>query len=110
MKAKQLQYFENQLLDLQEELLGVEGLLGDASTIELGQTRVGRLSRLDILQQHGMAQAGSEQREQHLRRITLALARIDDSCYGECLKCLQSIPNARLEIDPAVEYCMNCAQ
>ena len=110
MNSQQLSFFEQQLLELQEELLGVAEIAQAASAaVELDQTRVGRLSRMDAMQQQAMSQATDVRRDQQLIRVKQALERIDDDEYGECLACLTAIPVARLEIDPATEYCVTCA-
>lgn len=110
MDDAQLSNFEQLLLDLQEELLGVAGVQDEAGQpVELDQTRVGRLSRMDAMQMQAMALASHERREDHLNRVKEALERIEDNEYGDCLDCGQAIPIARLEIDPAIALCVHCA-
>lgn len=109
MKTQQLSHFEQLLLELQEELLGVSEVVhASSATVELDQTRMGRLSRMDAMQQQAMSQAMDVRRDQQLIRVKKALERLDDGEYGECLECLSEIPVARLEIDPATEYCVTC--
>ena len=110
MNAQQLSQFEQQLLELQEELLGVTEITQAASaTVELDQTRMGRLSRMGAIQQQAMSQAMDARRGQQLVRVKKALERLDDDEYGECLECLVDISVARLKIDPTTEYCVDCA-
>ncbi len=110
MDAAQLNYFEQRLLNEQAELLGVATLVEEsAETVELDQTAVGRLSRMDAMQQQAMALASQERQGERLNRIKSALERIEDNEFGECLECLQAIPIARMEIDPSIECCVNCA-
>ena len=82
---------------------------GAAATavVELDQTKVGRLSRMDAMQAQAMAQA--VRREQTLRRIEAALQRLDNDEFGYCLECGESINIKRLEFDPTVELCIDCA-
>lgn len=80
-----------------------------SAAVELDQTRVGRLSRMDAMQQQAMSQAIDVRRDQQLIRVKQALERLDDGEYGECLECLVDVPIARLKIDPATEYCVSCA-
>lgn len=119
MKFAKLEYFETQLLNLQADCLGVNDLIhgvGDDTAdmmvgiVKLDQNRVGRLSRMDAIQQQAMLQAGEVRRKNRLLEIKAALERIDDGVYGECSECLQAIPEARLEVDPAVEYCVKCCE
>jgi len=111
MTPEQIQYFEQRLLDEQAESLGVASLVDDsAETVALDQTSVGRLSRMDAMQQQAMALASQDRQGERLLRIKTALERVEDGEYGECLECLQEIPVARLEIDPSIEYCVKCAE
>jgi len=79
------------------------------ATVELDQTRVGRLSRMDALQQQAMAEATHERARLTLKRIASALERCDDGSYGECLRCGELINPRRLEVDPAATLCIDCA-
>lgn len=78
-------------------------------TVALDQQNVGRLSRMDALQQQAMAQATERQRAAGIAKIDAALRRIDDDEYGYCLECGEEIAAKRLEIDPAVALCVRCA-
>jgi DnaK suppressor protein len=84
---------------------------GAAATavVELDQTKVGRLSRMDAMQAQAMAQASAMRREQTLRRIEAALQRLDNDEFGYCLECGESINIKRLGFDPTVELCIVCA-
>jgi len=44
-----------------------------------------------------------------LKRIDLALGRIEDGIYGICLKCDNPISDARLELLPDAALCKVCA-
>ena len=90
---------------IEDEMSGEES----AGTIELDQTRLGRLSRMDALQAQQMAKASSRRRQMERGRIAAALRRIDDGEYGYCLSCGDLIPAPRLSIDPAATQCVGCA-
>jgi len=79
------------------------------ATVELDQTRVGRLSRMDALQGQAMAQETERRRRVELQRIDAALERLDTDEYGYCLTCGEEISVKRLELDPAVTVCIDCA-
>ena len=84
---------------------------GDAADpVELDQTRVGRLSRMDAMQQQALAQAARARAQQGLQRVRAALSRLDAGDYGYCLDCGDEIADARLQVDPAAERCLACAQ
>ncbi len=106
-----LKYFEEKLLDLQEEIMGISDVISHASKpVKLDQNSVGRLSRMDAMQAQAMAQAGQERQQNQLSLISDALERIDDGEFGRCLGCDEFISIARLEIEPTVEDCIHCAQ
>lgn len=105
-----LKYFEEKLLDLQEQAMGVAEWVGEsAQAVELDQNRVGRLSRMDAMQGQAMAQASAERQSQQLSLIGQALARIDEKEFGLCFECDKTIAIGRLEADPTVKYCIGCA-
>jgi DnaK suppressor protein len=104
-----LEHFRTLLLARRETLL-TDADTDAATTVELDQTRQGRLSRMDALQQQAMAAATGQRRTAELARINDALARIDSGDYGLCLGCNDQIAPARLEIDPAATRCIRCAE
>lgn len=77
--------------------------------VELDQASVGRLSRMDALQQQAMAQAQSRRRKNALARIRAALERARRGEYGDCIGCGEEIEARRLELDPAAPLCLACA-
>ena len=79
-------------------------------TVELDQTSVGRVSRIDAIQQQKMALAGQRRRQELLIKIDNALRRIDSGDYGTCVKCDEEIAPKRLELDPTVLTCIRCAE
>ncbi|MEP3465413.1 MAG: TraR/DksA C4-type zinc finger protein, partial [Parasphingorhabdus sp.] len=79
------------------------------STVELDQQSVGRLSRMDAMQQQEMAQAEARRRTSDLARVDQALKRHEEDEYGWCAECGEPIAWKRLEIDPAAHLCISCA-
>ncbi|PHP67062.1 molecular chaperone DnaK [Zhengella mangrovi] len=77
--------------------------------VELDQQSVGRLSRMDAMQQQALAQAAERARQRDLTRIELAERRLREGDYGWCSECGEEIPDGRLAIDPMAEKCVACA-
>jgi len=102
--------WREKLLALRDELEAATAS-GEASAavVELDQTKLGRLSRMDALQAQAMAKASGNRRKTMLIRIDAALKRIDDGDYGMCRKCEEDINPKRLEFDPTATYCIECA-
>lgn len=102
--------WRDSLLALQAELESIAAT-GDesAAVVELDQSKVGRLSRMDAMQAQAMAKASSQRREATLKHITAALKRLDDGDFGLCLNCDEPINPKRLEFDPTATLCIDCA-
>ena len=99
------------LVEQREALLDVaESTREAARTVELDQSRVGRVSRMDALQAQAMAKESDRRRLLALQRIDNALQRIEDDEYGNCLSCDEPIMVNRLEADPAALLCIDCAK
>ena len=79
------------------------------SPVKLDQQSVGRLSRMDAMQQQSMELATEDRRQKRLRALAAALLRIEAGDYGHCLKCDDKIASGRLAADPAVSFCIGCA-
>ena len=80
-----------------------------AQPVELDQTRVGRVSRMDAMQAQAMAKESGRRRQIALQRIDSALQRIEDGEYGYCAACDEPISASRLEVDPGALLCIDCA-
>lgn len=105
-----LSHYREVLLQRREALQQVVKMGDDAAaTVELDQTRVGRLSRMDALQGQAMSQEAQRRREQELRRVGQALKRLENDEYGECLQCGEMIAGGRLAVDPSASLCVHCA-
>ena len=87
----------------------IAGAREQVRPVELDQTRVGRLSRVDALQGQAMARETERRRQIDLQRVDAALERIDDGNFGYCVLCGEPIPIKRLEFDPAITTCVGCA-
>lgn len=105
-----LKKYEKLLLERQEELLSlISEHKEDSAPVELDQTMVGRLSRMDALQGQAMAEEVRRRRDNELLRIKAALGRIPEDEYGYCLNCGDDIAEERLNLDPSISLCNKCA-
>lgn len=105
-----IESLKRRLLEQRDALLDVsESSKEAAETVELDQTRVGRVSRMDALQAQAMAKESNRRRQVALQRIDGALQRIDDGDYGYCTACDEPISANRLEVEPGALLCIGCA-
>ena len=90
----------DRLLALRDELRATAATTDEqAQVVELDQSKVGRLSRMDAMQAQAMAVESVARREQKLLDIAAALQRLDEGEYGWCLECGEEIATARLQVD-----------
>lgn len=108
LSEEEIAQFAKQLRALRDALL--ETSASGTETVELDQSRQGRLSRMDALQAQAMSVETARRREQTLARIAAALRRIEEGEYGWCSDCGEPIARRRLKIDPAAPQCIACAE
>lgn len=110
LTAALLAEFEQVLKGRLEELEQAAALSHDSRLpVELDQTSVGRLSRVDAMQRQAMASAAQARRQNETRMIAAALDRIATDDFGGCGGCGGPIPLPRLKLDAAIVTCIECA-
>ncbi len=111
LSAKDLAAFKQLLIERRDALLSIVDIgRNSANVVELDQSKVGRLSRMDAMQQQAMSQETSRRREVELTKLTAALRRVDAGDFGYCRDCEEAIALKRLEINPAATRCIQCAE
>jgi DnaK suppressor protein len=76
--------------------------------VQLDQSSVGRLSRIDNLQTQELT-AGLQAREQaKLGQILEALKRMEVGTYGTCVICGEPVAFERLLVFPEAPNCVDC--
>lgn len=80
------------------------------AAVVLDQTSVGRLSRMDAMQQQAMANATSQRRQLGITQAKAALKRLAEGEFGYCVECGEDIARKRLDHNPTVATCITCAQ
>ena len=111
MNKQKTTHYQQLLIEQRVQLMAiVKSGEQAAETVELDQSRVGRLSRMDAMQQQAMAQATNQRRGEELRRIAAALRRIENDEFGNCLNCDEEIAPGRLDFDPSIATCIDCAE
>ena len=82
---------------------------GAARPRDLEQDTVGRLSRIDALQNQGLTKNLAERERAQLGQIVEALRRLEEGTYGACNACGSPIPVERLLVFPETLACSACA-
>jgi DnaK suppressor protein len=97
---------ERQLVKLEKSMTVTDEAL---KTVELDQGAVGRLSRMDSLQNQSMAKNLRERELVSLALIQEALRRLDNGTYGVCTACGGRIVVERLFVFPESATCASCS-
>ena len=71
---------------------------------------IGRISRMDAINNKSVAEASLRQAEEKLRNLQRVISQLGSEDFGICLKCRKEIPLGRILIRPQSLLCVHCAQ
>lgn len=71
---------------------------------------IGRVSRVDAIQQQKMAEATRAAYARQLRELDAAVDRLRRGAYGECAECAEPIAYKRLLARPEARLCLECQE
>ncbi len=111
MDKENREHFKEKLLQLRAEIQEVDDLSRESTRpVELDQSAIGRVSRVDAIQAQQMSLASARRRQEQSNAIEGALRRIDFGEYGPCFVCGEDLDMRRLEADPTNTRCLACAK
>jgi DnaK suppressor protein len=100
--------FKNLLFKRKLELDGALSSMKESSRpVDLNDP-IGRLSRMDAIQQQQMVLNAKNQIEVNLKLVDEALKRVEKDEYGFCLQCEEEIDQKRLLAKPEAAFCTKC--
>lgn len=103
--------FRTRLRAAREALQALSSTTAEAAKpVELDQTRVGRVSRMDAMQSQAMSLEVKRRQELQLKKLGAALKRLDDGDYGYCIRCGEEINVERLKVELTTLLCIGCAE
>lgn len=79
-----------------------------AKPVELDPSTVGRLSRMDAIQQQKMAEASRRNLQMRLGQVGVAIEALQRDEYGICRSCDEPIGYRRLDARPESPFCVQC--
>ena len=88
---------------------GLEQSAEGGKPVDLDQP-IGRLSRMDAIQQQEMVQAQRQRMSLRRQQVLAALAAFERDEYGECRSCAEEIPFKRLKARPEAPFCIECRE
>ena len=108
LTAAEAEELHRELSALREELAGVlAGAAEAAKPVDLEQP-IGRISRIDAIQQQKMAQASRETMALRAQQVEAALERFAGGTYGTCAACEENVGYPRLKARPETPFCIAC--
>ena len=111
LRADQISMVRDELLRSLNKLERSLKISGEsARPRDLEQDTVGRLSRIDAIQNAGLTANLEERERSQLRQVVEALRRIEAGTYGACNGCGGCIPFERLMVFPETLACSACAR
>lgn len=91
---------------LDAEILALQGMTRPVSP----DPAIGRLSRLEAMNEKGVNEAALRSARVRAARIRAALPRLHEQGFGECVRCDEAIPFARLKSLPGTRLCVRCTE
>lgn len=111
LSDKQLSRFRQSLMTIRDDLhLVLEISEESGETVVLDQSKVGRLSRVDALQQQQMSNACRIGYRKRLLAVEHALSAMEQGDYGWCECCGELIDIRRLDVRPESSLCVVCQE
>jgi DnaK suppressor protein len=71
---------------------------------------IGRISRMDAINNKSVAEAALREAEQKLNQLKQALEKVGSTEFGVCRRCKNPIPIGRILARPQSVYCVHCAR
>lgn len=108
LRSGEIDELKAALVALRGELEQLLSLSRDgARPVDLDEP-IGRLSRMDALQQQSMLAANRSAAQRRLQQVESALRRVESDDYGLCLICGEPIGVGRLRAQPEAPLCVAC--
>ena len=74
------------------------------------ENSLGRVSRMDAINNKGVAEFSLRQAQRRLNAVNAWLSKYEMDAFGKCARCRNDIPFIRLMFMPHSLKCMHCAQ
>lgn len=111
LSSKLKAQIKDKLLKLEKDLIeSVESAKKSAKPVELDQQSVGRVSRIDAIQQQQLSLNSLKRQQMQLNQVRQALMKIDSDDFGLCGVCEEQISESRLLARPEHNLCLPCTK
>lgn len=97
-----------------EEAIGAQqtliASLSETSKPVAPDNAIGRLSRMEALNDRAVSEASLNATRHKLSRLETALGKVDQPDFGICVSCDKPIPPGRILLMPEATRCVPCAE
>lgn len=101
--------FKEKLNALKVELEDALNLNAEDTDVVKLDTNIGRIARIEQIQNQHLAKELKERQELQLKRVEVAMKKLTKGTYGICPTCKKQIAAERLEAQPDAVQCVHCA-
>ena len=108
LSEEQIAELQARLRSMREELTALLDSTRDGSRPVGLDEPIGRLTRMDAIQQQSMSAATRRQTDLRLRQVIQAIGLATRDEYGLCRRCEEPIGYLRLSARPESPYCLEC--
>ena len=98
------EFIESEIVKVKED---IERLRASTKPISPSNA-LGRLTRMDSMNDHGVRKASLLKAEERLYKLEETRTRATQPGFGVCIKCKRPIPVERLMIVPESQLCVGC--
>jgi DnaK suppressor protein len=108
MKKKDLERFKKMLLEEKRKIVHHLQDLSESSELEADVSMGDSVDIASAEISHSNLQKIGKRETYLMKKIDLALSKIEDGTYGECESCGEDIDPRRLEARPVAQLCIDC--
>lgn len=109
MTPEEKQYLKEKIdttiIEMKEKIRALEGMTQPISP----ENSIGRVSRMDAINNKGVADAALLSAKKRLANLHFALSKLDEANFGKCSSCNNPIQTKRLMFMPESSRCVRCA-
>jgi DnaK suppressor protein len=110
LDEKQIRELKEDLLALRSEIERFLGLTREgARPVDLDEP-IGRLTRMDAMQQQSLTRASRQGLSIRLHQVKAALEVMGEEEYGFCRRCGEPTGFRRLKVRPETPFCISCQE
>ncbi len=100
------QLIKKQIASVERKIESLKDLTGAIAPDDA----IGRVSRMDAINNKSVNEAALKQSEAKLKNLHYAMDHVNDDDFGLCVACKAPIPIGRLLLMPESRKCISCAQ